>query len=88
MDEELLHFVWIQQAYNHGNLATENGQKLSIVKPGYLNTNAGPDFFDASVLIDELKWVGHIEIHIKASDWFLCLNIAVWNFRSCDFIPK
>ncbi len=70
MDEELLHFVWIQQAYNHGNLATENGQKLSIVKPGYLNTNAGPDFFDASVLIDELKWVGHIEIHIKASDWF------------------
>ncbi len=33
------------------------------------NTNAGPDFFNAKLKIDDTLWVGNVEIHTQASDW-------------------
>lgn len=48
----------------------ENGGSVYILDPGVLNRDSGPDFFNAKVKIDGKTWVGNIEIHMKASDWY------------------
>jgi len=42
---------------------------VRVLDPGLLNTNQGPDFFNAKVEIDGNLWVGNIEIHVRATDW-------------------
>lgn len=70
MNEEFLAFVWKYQKMP-SNLATVDDRTLSILKTGYLNPNEGPDFLEATILLDEVKWVGSIELHVKSSDWNL-----------------
>ncbi len=69
LSEKLLHFIWRYQRYDFQNLITETGQNLQIIQVGQLNTNAGPDFLEAKIQINEILWAGNIEIHIKSSDW-------------------
>ena len=70
MKEDFLHFLWKHQKFPHDNLTTTQGSSLQVVKQGVYNTHAGPDFSDARLKIDALNWVGHVEIHLKSSDWF------------------
>lgn len=71
MQERLLQFLWQMQYYNKTNLLTERNEPLVINYPGQFNTNQGPDFLDASIKIADTTWVGHIEVHVKASGWKL-----------------
>jgi hypothetical protein len=71
MKEELLHFIWKYQLFNHKFLFTRQGEPLEIIHPGQHNHDSGPDFFNGRVKIGETIWAGNIEIHSKASDWFL-----------------
>ena len=59
------HRLWVQQ-----DMHTVDGRAVQVIDPGRLNTNAGPDVFNAKVRIDGEMWVGNIEIHPRASDWF------------------
>lgn len=70
MKEEFLHYIWRYQLYNKGDLLTTEGQSLQIIEPGTLNEQAGPDFHLSKVKINQVEWVGNIEIHWKSSDWF------------------
>lgn len=68
--ESLMHYVWQHRLIPSVRLYTVDGQHLTIINPGLHNTDAGPDFFNATVKIGENTWVGNIEIHVRASDWY------------------
>ncbi len=71
MKEDFLHYVWQYKKFDFSNLKTFNGEKLSIITTGHYLQNAGPDFFNAQITIDNQKWAGNVEIHIKSSDWYV-----------------
>ncbi len=71
MTERLLQFIWQMQYFNKNDLYSAANDVLYIHYPGYLNTNQGPDFLEASIKINATIWVGCIELHIRASDWKL-----------------
>ena len=69
--ERLLHYVWKYRLYAEASLVTTDGLSLSVLDPGLQNENAGPDFFNAKIKIGGTLWAGNVEIHDKASDWFV-----------------
>jgi len=71
MNEDILSFIWRFQYFATAALHTDEGSPLSILRTGHKNTNAGPDFSEARVIIEDFQWVGSVEIHVKSSDWFL-----------------
>lgn len=69
MVEELLQYIWKTKRINLLNLSTTDGEALTILEYGIHNHNAGPDFINGKIKINETTWVGHIEIHVKSSEW-------------------
>lgn len=68
--EQLLHYVWKHRIFPLKPLQTTSGQPVEVIDAGLPNTNAGPDFFNAKLKIDGTLWVGNVELHTRASDWF------------------
>jgi hypothetical protein len=48
MQEAFLHFVWQYKLFDTQNLHSTFGESIEILKTGMLNTNQGPDFFNAN----------------------------------------
>lgn len=71
MKEDFLHYVWKYQKLTSLELQTVKGEAISILHPGYYLETAGPDFFNAQIIIGDQKWAGNIEIHLNSSDWYL-----------------
>ncbi len=69
MSEKLLHYIWQYKLYNPHNLQTDTGEKIEVIDHGKLNSDAGPDFFNAKIKIGDTLWAGNIEIHSNSSDW-------------------
>ncbi|NNF84913.1 MAG: DUF2851 family protein [Winogradskyella sp.] len=70
MREDLLHYIWKHKKIDTTNLKSVNGEQIDVVQFGQLNTNSGPDFFNAQLKIDNQLWAGNVEIHLKSSDWY------------------
>lgn len=68
--EELIHYVWKHKIFPLEGLVTTDGRPVEVVSPGLHNLDAGPDFFNAKVRVDGMMWVGNVEIHTNATDWF------------------
>lgn len=68
MTEAFLQYLWHHQMLGKG-LTTTDGQPVVVHRPGELNRDAGPDFFNARVSIGGVEWAGNIELHLKSSDW-------------------
>ena len=73
MKEEFLHYVWKYKLFSLKKLKGTKSEEIIIIKSGIQNSNSGPDFLNAHLLIDGQKWVGNVEIHLKSSDWY-CHN--------------
>ena len=71
MNEDFLHYVWLYKMFSKVDFKTTGNEHLSIIKSGLHNKNAGPDFLNAQLKIDGQTWIGNVEIHLKASDWYL-----------------
>lgn len=67
--ERLLQYVWKYKLYKAAELITTDGTPIQVIDPGTHNTDAGPDFFNAKIKVENTVWAGSIEIHEKASDW-------------------
>ena len=70
MQEDFLHYLWRYGLYSGGQLVTADQQRVSIISPGEMNRDAGPDFSMARIRIGETLWCGHVEIHVRSSDWY------------------
>lgn len=70
IQESFLHFVWQNQYFNSRSLSTHHKEPIQILKVGYHNQLAGPDFKEAELKINGIRWAGSVEIHFKSSDWY------------------
>lgn len=68
--EDLVRYVWKHRLFPISPLQTTSGSTVEVLSPGMENRNDGPDFFNAKVKIDGTLWVGNVEIHKRASDWY------------------
>ena len=71
MTEDVLQYIWKTQSLTNSRLQTVDGEELQIIKQGILNHDSGPDFSSARMIINEVDWVGDVEVHIKTSYWKL-----------------
>ncbi len=69
IQEEFLHFIWKNKLFDTNQLKSKQGDLIEIIHPGIQNTDAGPDFFNSKIKINNTTWVGTVEIHVKSSDW-------------------
>jgi hypothetical protein len=70
MKEDLLHYVWRLRRFEQKGLQTTTHEPIEIINPGIHNHDAGPDFLNARIRIGDTLWAGHVEMHLKASDWY------------------
>ncbi len=70
MPERLLHYIWQYKFFSRFEQYTTQGEKIEVIDVGKLNTDSGPDFFNAKLKINGQLWAGNIEIHINSSDWY------------------
>ncbi|MFI0427397.1 MAG: DUF2851 family protein, partial [Flavobacterium sp.] len=71
MKEDFLHHVWQHKKFAVTQLQTTAGESIQILNSGQYLQLAGPDFFNAQIIIGNQKWAGNVEIHIKSSDWYV-----------------
>ncbi len=71
MQEDFIHYLWKFKKLSGLELQTTNGESILIESLGTHNHHSGPDFFNSRVTIGDQKWAGNVEMHVKASDWYL-----------------
>lgn len=69
MNESFLHYIWQFQYFNKEDLKCSNGDEIIVFNPGFKNTHAGPDFYNAKLKLGPIEWAGSVEIHIQSSGW-------------------
>lgn len=82
MKEDLIQFIWRTKLLVSQNLVTTEGAELEILSAGNLNNNQGPDFLFAKIRIDGILWIGHVEIHVRASDWLKHQHVNDPNYKN------
>lgn len=68
MTEAFLQYVWQHQLMGR-QLVSTDGRPVRVLRAGELNHDAGPDFFNARIAVDDIEWAGNVEVHVRASDW-------------------
>ncbi len=71
MKEDFLHYIWKHKLLKLSHLETTQKEKLLLINSGEHNYNAGPDFFNSQIIIEDQRWAGNVEIHVKSSDWYV-----------------
>lgn len=67
--ENFLQLVWKYQYFNKTRLLTTNDIPVIVKKIGFHNFHEGPDFSESQIKLGELDYFGHVEVHLKSSDW-------------------
>lgn len=69
--ERHLQCLWFDSRYRPAAFTLAGGETLTVLDPGEWNLESGPDFLNATLLIEPGKRQlrGDVEIHIHSSDW-------------------
>ena len=70
IDEHFVQTVWDEQRFFDFDLKSTDGRSIQVLKPGLWNSDEGPDFVHAELLIDGDLHAGDVEIHINSSGWY------------------
>ena len=70
IDEHFVQNMWNEQRFFDFNLESTDRRSIQVLKPGFWNSDEGPDFVHTELLIDGKLYVGDVEIHINSSDWY------------------
>lgn len=71
VEEKTIQKIWHEQNFNSVGLTTECGARLEVSSSGMWNqSEEGPDFKNANIVLNSLKIKGDIEIHFQAQDWY------------------
>ncbi len=82
MRERWLQTLWAKQDWRGVRLQTHSGQSIHVLHPGFWNADQGPDFLQAQLFLDQVLWVGAVEVHVRSSDWFLHQHTQDPNYQS------
>ena len=64
-----MQYMWQWRLFGSPDRVLEDGRRVRILNPGLINHSSGPDFFNAMLEIDGMRWGGNVELHVRASDW-------------------
>ena len=91
IDEHFVQTLWNDQRFFDFDLKSTDGRSIQVLKPGFWNSDEGPDFVHAELLIDGGLHAGDVEIHIRSSGWYdhkhhldprynrVILHVVFWN---------
>lgn len=69
MTEKLFQYLWNYKVFKNYDFKDIEGNSVEIIHFGKWNKDAGPDFLNAKIKIKGVMIAGHIELHIRTSDW-------------------
>jgi len=67
--EDFLHFIWKFGLFKREGMIADTGEKIEVMGLGEHNSDAGPDFLNTRIKIENTVWAGNTEIHLSTSDW-------------------
>ncbi|HIP31461.1 MAG TPA: DUF2851 family protein [Crocinitomicaceae bacterium] len=71
MIESYLHQIWKTKRLPQFSFELENKNKVDVLDFGeYNENNSGPDFKFGAIKLDDIRFHGHIEMHVRSSDWY------------------
>lgn len=70
MKESFLHFIWKYKLFSASTLRTIDGTEIAVLNSGVENYDAGPDFFNGKIKMNQTIWAGNIEVHVNSSEWY------------------
>ena len=69
MPEEHVIGIWLGELHPERRFTAHGGQEVRVLAAGRRNRHDGPDFLDATVVIDGALRRGSIEVHVREGDW-------------------
>ena len=70
--EKFLQLVWHHQLFHKSNLQSTENKPIQIINKGKYNfSSSGPDFTEAVINYEGMKWSGSIEIETNSNHWYL-----------------
>jgi hypothetical protein len=69
MTEDFLHFIWKYGLFERSSMIADTGEMVKVISLGEYNTDSGPDFHNARIIIGNTTWAGNVEIHLQSNDW-------------------
>lgn len=82
MTEKLLQYLWNYKVFKYFDFKDIEGNSVEIIQFGKWNKDAGPDFLDAKIKLNNLVLAGNIELHIRSSDWVFHNHSQDPNYQS------
>ncbi|MDQ1098698.1 MULTISPECIES: DUF2851 family protein [Chryseobacterium] len=82
MTEKLLQYLWNHKVFRHFDFKDIEGNPVDIISFGTWNSDSGPDFLNAKIKFGNITLAGHVELHIKSSDWIFHQHSQDPNYKN------